>query len=137
MFLENLSVSVLKLCDANHYTYESASERCDISTRYLGSIARRKTSPSIRTLEKLCVGFGVTPNDLLLMGSGIKEQSYREPMPIVHIRGFRGSNGLISFPVCPRCNTTMSREYQLFCDRCGQRLDWSGFDNAMIIFPKP
>ena len=26
----------------------------------------------------------------------------------------------------------MEREYQLFCDRCGQRLNWSGFDNCEV-----
>ena len=28
----------------------------------------------------------------------------------------------------------MEREYQLFCDRCGQRLNWSGFDNCEVRY---
>lgn len=28
------------------------------------------------------------------------------------------------FPVCPRCNCTLDREYQAYCDRCGQKLKW-------------
>lgn len=28
------------------------------------------------------------------------------------------------YPVCPRCKRTFEREYQKFCDRCGQRLAW-------------
>lgn len=28
----------------------------------------------------------------------------------------------------------MEREYQLFCDRCGQRLNWSGFDDCEVKY---
>ena len=66
MFLDNLSTSVLKLCDTQKLSYEAASERCDLSSRYFGDIARGKTAPTILTLEKLCVGFELTPNDLLI-----------------------------------------------------------------------
>lgn len=66
MFLDNLSVSVLRICDRKNLTYDSASERCDISARYFGDIARRKSAPTIRTLEKLCAGLETTPNELLL-----------------------------------------------------------------------
>lgn len=40
----------------------------------------------------------------------------------------------VEFLSCPRCRTTMEREYQLFCDRCGQRLNWSGFDNCEVKY---
>lgn len=26
---------------------------------------------------------------------------------------------------CPRCQSSLGRDYQLYCDRCGQALDWS------------
>ena len=32
------------------------------------------------------------------------------------------------FPVCPNCGITMEREYQSFCDRCGQKLAWNLYD---------
>ena len=38
-----------------------------------------------------------------------------------------------NYPVCPRCKLTLDREYQRFCDRCGQRLDWSRYDKAVVI----
>ena len=38
------------------------------------------------------------------------------------------------FPKCPRCGSAMEREYQLFCDRCGQRLNWSEFDDAEVKY---
>ncbi len=28
----------------------------------------------------------------------------------------------------------MEREYQLFCDRCGQRLNWSRFDDVEVRY---
>ena len=30
--------------------------------------------------------------------------------------------------------TTMEREYQRFCNRCGQRLNWSGFDDCEVQY---
>ena len=73
MFLDNLSTSILKLCDTRKLSYEAASERCDLSSRYFGDIARGKTAPTILTLEKLCVGFDLTPNDLLIPQSSGRE----------------------------------------------------------------
>ena len=39
-----------------------------------------------------------------------------------------------SFSVCPRCKATMEREYQAFCDRCGQQLDWSKYEDAEVVY---
>ena len=44
--------------------------------------------------------------------------------------------GLGCYPVCPYCKLTLDREYQHFCDRCGQELDWKDYSNAIIIFPQ-
>ena len=38
-----------------------------------------------------------------------------------------------AFPVCPRCGSTLEREYQNFCDRCGQRLGWKELRRAEVI----
>ena len=110
MFLDNLSTSVLKLCDTQKLSYEAASERCDLSSRYFGDIARGKTAPTILTLEKLCVGFELTPNDLLIPSEFWREMAFREPMPVTHIRCFRYLSGVTGFPVCPQCGKTMERE---------------------------
>lgn len=135
MFLDNLSASVLRLCDARKLSYEAASELCDLSSRYFGDIARGKTAPTIPTLEKLCVGFDLTPNDLLIPSAIWREMSFRKPMPVMQIRCFHFLQGLTGFPVCPQCGRTMEREYQPYCDRCGQCLDWSVFSKATIILP--
>ena len=136
MFLENLPTSVLRLCDARKLTYETASERCELSSRYFGDIARGKTAPTILSLEKLCVGFDLTPNDLLIPSAIWREMSFRQPMPVTRIRCLRSSYGVTGFFVCPQCKVTMEREYQAFCDRCGQCLSWKGFAKATIILPE-
>ncbi len=136
MFLDNLSTSILKLCDSNKLSYEAASERCELSSRYFGDIARGKTAPTILTLEKLCVGFDLTPNELLVPSVIWQELSFREPMPVTQIRCYRCHHGITSFSVCPRCGISMEREYQSYCDRCGQCLDWKNFSKAAIILPE-
>lgn len=136
MFSDNLSTSILKLCDSCKLSYEAASEQCELSSRYFGDIARGKTAPTILTLEKLCIGFGLTPNDLLLPSAIWQEMSFRQPMPVTQIRCFHRSCGTTSFPVCPQCGVTTEREYQSFCDRFGQCLTWKGFSKATIILPE-
>lgn len=37
--------------------------------------------------------------------------------------------------LCPRCAVTLDREFQNYCDRCGQKLDWSGYRKARLIYP--
>lgn len=59
--------------------------------------------------------------------------SYRIPMRVVSIRCFRRAACSYSYPVCPRCHITLDREYQSFCDRCGQALSWTRFARAEII----
>ena len=135
MFLDNLAVNMLRLCDEEKLSYEKASEKCDLSPRYFGSIARGQTAPSIVTLEKICTGFQLTPNDLLIEQSVCRELVFRTPMPVTEIRCYRWGHGLTGFPVCPQCHNTLEWEYQKFCDRCGQRLNWKNYHKATIIFP--
>lgn len=52
----------------------------------------------------------------------IDQLVYRLPMIVVESKKL-GSDGW--FPVCPRCKDTFEREFQAFCDRCGQRLNWN------------
>lgn len=64
---------------------------------------------------------------------GADAVAYRSPMPVSLRRGYRSAAGEITFPVCPRCQITMEREYQRFCDRCGQALDWKDFSKSMVV----
>ena len=57
--------------------------------------------------------------------------TYRIPMTVTEIHIYRER---CSYPLCPRCKITMEREYQSFCDRCGQRLDWNNFEDAKEVY---
>ena len=59
--------------------------------------------------------------------------SYRTPMRVVSVMRFDYFTETFFYPVCPRCHITMEREYQAFCDRCGQALSWANFSKAKVI----
>ena len=54
---------------------------------------------------------------------------YRKAMNIIECK-IIGNDNL--FPVCPRCECTLDREYQSFCDRCGQKLKWKKYYNGKV-----
>ena len=57
--------------------------------------------------------------------------TYRWPMRVTKAAVYQGGHErIIAFPRCPRCSTPMEREYQCFCECCGQRLDWRTFQNG-------
>ena len=60
---------------------------------------------------------------------------YRRPMRVCEVMIFPAMRGSPGWPVCPRCEITMEREYMAYCDRCGQCLDWHDYKHAKIIFP--
>ena len=60
-------------------------------------------------------------------------RSYRVPMRVTAVRSYPECPQLFTYPICPRCGKTMDREYQSYCDRCGQALDWQGFSKAVVI----
>ena len=57
-------------------------------------------------------------------------ETFRIPMAVNEIRMFSNHT---AFSVCPRCRINLEREYQSFCDRCGQALDWKYIDHALVI----
>lgn len=106
MFSDNLSASVLQLCDTLSLSYEAASERCNLSPRYFGSVARGQTAASIITLEKLYQGFDRTPNELLRILPRRPERSFRTAMPVIAVKCMVIFGSLTGFPVCPRISVT-------------------------------
>ena len=135
MFPDKLSSSLLQICGSNGLSYESAAEKCKVSPRYFGRIVRKESSPTITVLENICIGFGKTPNELLGYQALMDADIHSIPMAVLFIRCFHTYHGLTVFPVCPSCGHTLEREYQNYCDRCGQKLDWSNYNHAAIILP--
>lgn len=50
----------------------------------------------------------------------VDPKEYRKPLTVKEWKRLGNS----TYPVCPRCNRTMDREYMRFCDLCGQRVAW-------------
>lgn len=67
------------------------------------------------------------------MQSAKQELSFRTVMAVTQLRLFPKDG---AYPVCPRCQISLEREYQRFCDHCGQRLGWKGYRKAQIVYPK-
>ena len=59
-----------------------------------------------------------------------EEAAYRLPLTVQKILVFPNGD---SYPVCPKCDVTLEREYMNFCDRCGQKLDWKEFGRAEVV----
>lgn len=57
--------------------------------------------------------------------------TYRLPKTVTTVRIYRDEN---IFSICPRCDVCIEREYQGYCHRCGQYLDWSRLEDAEEIF---
>lgn len=57
--------------------------------------------------------------------------TYRAPMPVTKAITYTSD----TYPICPRCDRSLEREYMSFCDRCGQKLNWDFFDYAKVIHP--
>lgn len=96
MFLDNLSWTVLCVCGQKRLTYECASELCGLSSRHFGNIVRGNTNLTVNTLEKLCYGLDMTPNELLLSAE---------------------------LQRCPGCGGQMEDLNQSLCCRCREILD--------------
>lgn len=78
------------------------------------------------------------PQALFLMpspSSPVLLSPVRLPLPVTQAIALPSSNHSALFPVCTACNCSLEREYQSFCDRCGQPLNWIPFRNAKIIYP--
>lgn len=57
------------------------------------------------------------------------------PMHVTQRMVFSTPYGAYSLPVCPSCFVSMEREFQCCCDRCGQHLDWSLYNDAEVLYP--
>lgn len=58
--------------------------------------------------------------------------SYRTPLPVIKIIVYADNT---AYPLCPRCESALEREYVFFCDQCGQKLNWDLFEYAKVVRP--
>lgn len=61
--------------------------------------------------------------------------SYRRPLLVREVIIFPAKPVPYGYYVCPRCRITVEREFVRYCDRCGQHLDWSRYEQAVIVRP--
>lgn len=134
MFLDNLSVSLMQILDEYNISYEKAAELCNLSSRQVGNIIRRRSEPKLISLEKLCAGLGKTPNQLL--GFTSVPDPVTVPMPITASRAFNLRGRIIYHPVCPSCGISLDRENQPYCGNCGQKLSWEYYSRSIILLTK-
>lgn len=97
--------------DANKEKTSSKSQSASICMHRSRVIYKRKLAIS-KMLDQRAVIISFTP----------------PPIEVNAIRKFRTT----SYPVCPCCGLTMEREYQTYCDRCGQPLAWNLFNTSGI-----
>lgn len=72
-------------------------------------------------------------NTLQVLLDILTASAYRLPKLISEIVEFPSSlqpNSYNSYAICPRCKNPIERDYQKYCDSCGQRLDWSNYDDG-------
>lgn len=131
MFSENLATFLLQLCHNKRISYETGAEMCNISPRQFGSIVRNQCTTSIATLEKLCIAFNKTPNEILGYPSP-EEISFRIKKPVTEAYCVRLPKHLALYAVCPQCKGLIERIDQRYCSHCGQALSWDQFDQAKI-----
>lgn len=62
-----------------------------------------------------------------------KELQYRRSASVRKLYCSKGTDGVKSYPICPTCDVPMEREYQSYCNHCGQKLGWREFQKAVVI----
>lgn len=67
--------------------------------------------------------------DHALLNILMTELEAREPK-VIHA-AIEIPSGL--YYVCPQCQITLEREYQAFCENCGQKLDWSHLHEVTVF----
>lgn len=56
--------------------------------------------------------------------------SYRMPLQVNTV--VQHLSSVYCYPLCPRCNCSLERDYMAYCDRCGQRLGWKFINIAQV-----
>ncbi|MCR4772418.1 MAG: helix-turn-helix transcriptional regulator [Oscillospiraceae bacterium] len=134
MFAKKLSAAIAQLCKERNWSLEEAAERCDLNPDIFCNIANGHMLPAPILPEKLCRVFRLLPQELLPASVVCRELAFRIPMKVTKRRGFiECLFGFTAYPICPQCGLSLAREYQCFCDRCGQQLCWNRYSKAETV----
>ncbi len=115
---------------------EKAAEALDCGTRSLQGYEAGRNEPPVSVLLKMTHLYQCEISELYPPHRKQEESppSYRVPICVSAVRAYRDSIfGTTFFPVCPRCRVSLEREYQRYCDRCGQALNWSRYSYAKPV----
>ena len=113
-------------------TLESVAEATGLTYRFISNVTRGVQVPGLDSFEKICAGLEVEPNDLLINEkSRSKEKAH--PMKIKKVYCKRKGNLVAYIPICPSCESSLRREYENYCEKCGQKLSWSNYEDSELI----
>lgn len=76
--------------------------------------------------DKIELDYPIRPQHRIIIDL-LLAHTFRIPKPVTKVRIYRDRN---MYAVCPRCDNAMEYEYQLYCNHCGQHLEWSKYDEA-------
>ena len=65
VFLDNFSKNVRRIYMEQGLTQEQAATLCVICKQYFGRILSGKSVPSLAIFMNICIGFGVSPHEML------------------------------------------------------------------------
>lgn len=136
MFSRSLAVALLKLIDEKNISQEDLAEICHLSDRFIRNVISERQIPSLDSFEKICSGLEVDPNDLLIAeNSRLPVKS--KPVQVNQVLCRNQNHHNDYYALCPSCKKPLEREYQNYCDFCGQRLGWKQYHRAELIYEIP
>lgn len=126
MFSDNLSTSLLKIIEERKLSQQKLANATNLSCRYISGIICKTSSPTIKSLEKICTALDVTPNELLIPKDIVLT------LEINKVLFYKNDNKII--PLCPHCNKPLKQEFIGYCNHCSGKLSWKNYTNAKIIY---
>ena len=54
---------------------------------------------------------------------------HRAEVQVVRIYGY----GNTAWAICPNCDNAVERDYQMYCEQCGQLLAWNKFSQGRVV----
>ena len=128
-------------------TQAMLAERADTSARYVRFLETSQTAnPSAGLVFRLSKALQLSMGDLMMekvkgfitipqvtQAPSTDAETYRCPMPVTEVRRYPSFPELFTYPLCPRCTFPLEREYQRFCNNCGQALDWRMLSQATVV----